>query len=58
MNSSIGFPTTKVRRLDVLLFLFIFRYCFYSGASVIRMMDHFLTRQVFRRGLTKYLNAK
>lgn len=43
-------------------FVFIYFLCkcyrFYSGASVIRMMDHFLTRQVFRKGLTKYLNAK
>ncbi|XP_025415668.1 aminopeptidase N-like isoform X2 [Sipha flava] len=29
-----------------------------KGASVIRMMDHFLTRHVFRKALTKYLNSK
>lgn len=33
-------------------------YFLYLGASVIRMMDHFLTRQVFRKGLTKYLKSK
>ncbi|XP_050422404.1 aminopeptidase N isoform X2 [Adelges cooleyi] len=34
------------------------RISYDKAASVIRMMDHFLTRQVFRRGLTKYLNSK
>ncbi|XP_022181225.1 aminopeptidase N-like isoform X1 [Myzus persicae] len=34
------------------------RISYDKGASVIRMMDHFLTRQVFRKGLTKYLKAK
>ncbi|VVC38461.1 Hypothetical protein CINCED_3A009639 [Cinara cedri] len=34
------------------------RISYDKGASVIRMMDHFLTRQVFRKGLTKYLNSK
>ncbi|XP_065076994.1 aminopeptidase N-like [Ochlerotatus camptorhynchus] len=29
-----------------------------KGAAIIRMMDHFLTSEVFRRGLTKYLNEK
>lgn len=29
-----------------------------KGASIIRMMDHFLTTPVFKRGLTKYLNSK
>ncbi len=28
------------------------------GASIIRMMDHFLTTETFRRGLIAYLNAK
>lgn len=29
-----------------------------KGASIIRMMDHFLTTPVFKRGLTKYLESK
>lgn len=29
-----------------------------KGAAIIRMMDHFLTSEVFRKGLTKYLNEK
>lgn len=29
-----------------------------KGASIIRMMDHFLTTDVFKRGLTNYLNGK
>ena len=29
-----------------------------KGASIIRMMDHFLTTEVFKRGLTSYLKAK
>nr|XP_034185647.1 aminopeptidase Ey [Osmia lignaria]XP_034185648.1 aminopeptidase Ey [Osmia lignaria]XP_034185650.1 aminopeptidase Ey [Osmia lignaria] len=29
-----------------------------KGASIIRMMDHFLTTEVFKQGLTNYLNAK
>lgn len=33
-------------------------FLIHLGASVIRMMDHFLTRQVFQKGLTKYLNSK
>ena len=27
-----------------------------KGVSIIRMMEHFLTKQTFRRGLTNYLN--
>ena len=27
-----------------------------KGASIIRMMEHFLTQQTFRRGLANYLN--
>ncbi|XP_050542648.1 aminopeptidase N-like isoform X2 [Daktulosphaira vitifoliae] len=34
------------------------RISYDKGASIIRMMDHILTRQVFRRGLTKYLSSK
>ena len=29
-----------------------------TGASILRMMDHFLTTDVFKQGLTNYLNAK
>uniref|UniRef100_A0A1B6M3I9 Aminopeptidase n=1 Tax=Graphocephala atropunctata TaxID=36148 RepID=A0A1B6M3I9_9HEMI len=29
-----------------------------KGASIIRMMDHFLTTPVFRKGLTRYLNKR
>ncbi|KAF6203836.1 hypothetical protein GE061_002171 [Apolygus lucorum] len=29
-----------------------------KGASIIRMMDHFLTTPVFKRGLTNYLNSR
>ncbi|XP_024875821.1 aminopeptidase N isoform X2 [Temnothorax curvispinosus] len=29
-----------------------------KGASIIRMMDHFLTTDVFKKGLTNYLNGK
>uniref|UniRef100_A0A1B6GWM4 Aminopeptidase n=2 Tax=Proconiini TaxID=565685 RepID=A0A1B6GWM4_9HEMI len=29
-----------------------------KGASIIRMMDHFLTTPVFRKGLTRYLNMR
>ncbi|XP_041766719.1 uncharacterized protein LOC121590789 [Anopheles merus] len=29
-----------------------------KGATIIRMMDHFLTTEVFKRGLTNYLNDK
>ncbi|XP_050068381.1 aminopeptidase N [Anopheles maculipalpis] len=29
-----------------------------KGATIIRMMDHFLTTEVFKRGLTNYLNEK
>ncbi|XP_032687651.1 aminopeptidase N [Odontomachus brunneus] len=29
-----------------------------KGASIIRMMDHFLTTEVFKQGLTNYLNTK
>ncbi|XP_053689717.1 aminopeptidase N [Sabethes cyaneus] len=29
-----------------------------KGAAVIRMMDHFLTAEVFKKGLTNYLNQK
>ncbi|XP_052869863.1 aminopeptidase N [Anopheles cruzii] len=29
-----------------------------KGATIIRMMDHFLTTDVFKRGLTNYLNYK
>ncbi|EZA48634.1 aminopeptidase N isoform X2 [Ooceraea biroi] len=29
-----------------------------KGASIIRMMDHFLTTEVFKQGLTNYLNGK
>ena len=27
-----------------------------KGAAIIRMMEHFLTSETFRRGLTNYLN--
>ncbi|XP_055523948.1 aminopeptidase N [Wyeomyia smithii] len=29
-----------------------------KGAAIIRMMDHFLTAEVFQKGLTNYLNQK
>ncbi|KZC13132.1 Aminopeptidase N [Dufourea novaeangliae] len=29
-----------------------------KGASILRMMDHFLTTKVFKQGLTNYLNGK
>ncbi|XP_014220654.1 aminopeptidase N [Trichogramma pretiosum] len=34
------------------------RISYAKGASIIRMMDHFLTTEVFKRGLTNYLNGK
>lgn len=34
------------------------RISYNKGASIIRMMDHFLTTNVFKQGLTNYLNAK
>ncbi|XP_058791213.1 aminopeptidase N [Phymastichus coffea] len=34
------------------------RISYAKGASVIRMMDHFLTTNTFKRGLTNYLNGK
>lgn len=34
------------------------RISYGKGASIIRMMDHFLTTEVFKRGLTNYLNSK
>lgn len=34
------------------------RISYAKGASVIRMMDHFLTTETFKRGLTNYLNGK
>ncbi len=33
------------------------RISYGKGASIIRMMDAFLTTETFRRGLTNYLNA-
>lgn len=32
------------------------RISYGKGATIIRMMSHFLTSKVFRSGLTKYLN--
>ena len=43
--------------LEMNVLTFIFFFCV-SGASIIRMMDHFLTTPVFKRGLTKYLESK
>lgn len=34
------------------------RISYAKGASIIRMMDHFLTTDVFKRGLTNYLTSK
>ncbi|XP_048262950.1 aminopeptidase N isoform X2 [Bombus terrestris] len=34
------------------------RISYEKGASIIRMMDHFLTNEVFKQGLTNYLNEK
>lgn len=34
------------------------RISYEKGASIIRMMDHFLTTEVFKRGLTNYLTEK
>lgn len=34
------------------------RISYAKGASIIRMMDHFLTTQVFRNGLFNYLTNK
>lgn len=34
------------------------RISYAKGASIIRMMDHFLTTAVFKKGLTNYLNSK
>lgn len=36
--------------------LLLMNHHFVLGASLIRMMDHFLTSNVFKRGLTNYLN--
>ena len=33
------------------------RISYAKGASIIRMMDHFLTTDTFRKGLAKYLRA-
>jgi aminopeptidase N len=34
------------------------RISYAKGAAIIRMMDHFLTTEVFKCGLTNYLNLK
>lgn len=34
------------------------RISYAKGASIIRMMDHFLTRPVFQKGLFNYLHNK
>lgn len=34
------------------------RISYGKGASIIRMMDHFLTTEVFTKGVTKYLNSR
>ncbi|XP_063230213.1 aminopeptidase N-like [Bacillus rossius redtenbacheri] len=34
------------------------RISYGKGASIIRMMDHFLTTDVFKKGTTNYLNSK
>lgn len=34
------------------------RISYGKGASIIRMMDHFLTTKVFKKGVTKYLNSR
>ena len=34
------------------------RISYDKGSSLIRMMDHYLTTDVFRQGLTNYLSAK
>ncbi|PNF37827.1 hypothetical protein B7P43_G09236 [Cryptotermes secundus] len=34
------------------------RISYGKGASIIRMMDHFLTTEVFKKGVTKYLNSR
>lgn len=34
------------------------RISYGKGASIIRMMDHFLTSEVFKRGLRDYLNDR
>ncbi|PSN54388.1 Aminopeptidase N [Blattella germanica] len=34
------------------------RISYGKGASIIRMMDHFLTTDVFKRGVTNYLNSR
>lgn len=34
------------------------RISYAKGASIIRMMDHFLTRRVFKRGLNSYLKKR
>ena len=33
------------------------RISYAKGASIIRMMDHFLSTETFRRGLSKYITA-
>ena len=32
--------------------------CYFAAGSVIRMMEHFVTTEVFQRGLSKYLDAR
>ena len=32
------------------------RISYAKGASIIRMMDHFLTEKTFKKGLSNYLN--
>ena len=49
--------STKVGHPDQINEIFD-RISYSKGASIIRMMDHFLTTDVFKRGLTNYLNAK
>ena len=34
------------------------RISYEKGASIIRMMDHFLTTEVFKQGLSNYLKEK
>lgn len=34
------------------------RISYEKGAAIIRMMDNFLTTDVFKKGLTNYLNSR
>ena len=51
------FNATQCFCSDVHIYANLCRISYAKGASIIRMMDHFLTTETFRKGLAKYLRA-